>query len=671
MIFLSLIATVLLRPTFNSCSVEPDENLRDCKVEYRRMSEKKWISQEPFFGSLTGLSEDTQYEIRFLDGKKVLAKESFRTWKTNVPVEKTIVIDPEKFSAPYIISEKGSPEGWIRYVINGNKLTNKSQLPTFEISDAEYILLEGMELKGTPGQRNVVTIRGSKAIRICGCDISEWGRTGVPDFSVYLEQRLKYIGRGGMHDEAGKRINFDGAIVIGKGSSEVVVERCYIHDSFTHTNSWYYSHPAGSECIIMDCPDHSTVIRYNDFIGSDGHCFNDCVEGARNFFPDGGFRQDADIYGNFMIFSNDDNIELDGGQKNIRVWGNRFESSYCGVSIQGCMVGPSFIYDNLFSGMQDEFGKAGQTIKTDRRNGKDARTFIFNNTFWGFGSGVRIRPSLIFSVHDNTFCGSRQAVHGAGESPSSEIYGNRENVDLEEKDLNPSYPQRELTFSLDKARVSVGKSRTPLIFKINGKVPEGTRVLRPAHSDWFDAVLEPGQVRITFNEDKMNRRRVYRGAFIVRTPDGTSRVGSVYASTDFVPPYQCEKEGQTAVYDNTFNLKGKNMASSTLHIDKDGRYWFLIHGQCGSGNDPRSVKLMVSVDGAAPLLSKQTMYGYPTWSVLHPMEKDGMLGLVHFDLKAGEHNLNIRSDTTGAAFDGIVLTDAPWMFEPNQVWLDK
>lgn len=666
---LALLVSLLIHPSFHSCSVEVPDSLQGCRLEYREAG-KKWISVESFYGNLFGLREDTKYELRLLEGRKVLATDSFRTWKTNVPVAQTIEIDPRDFTAPYLISAKGTPSGWIRYVVKGNGvLKNESPVSTFEVSGAEYVLLDGMELTGVPGQRNVITIRDSKAVRVRGCDISGWGRTGTPDCSVYFEEKLKYRGRGVMYDDQGNRINFDGAIVIGKGASEVVVERCYIHDSFTHTNSWYYSHPAGSECIIMDCPEHSTVIRYNDFIGSDGYCFNDCVEGSRNFFPDGGFRQDADVYGNFMIFSNDDNIELDGGQKNTRVWGNRFESSYCGVSIQGCMVGPSFVYDNLFSGLQDEFGKAGQTIKTDNRNGKDARTFIWGNTFWGYGSGLRLRPSLIFSVHDNVFCGSRQAIHDADKSPRSECYGNRENVELDEKDLNPEYPKRDLPFLLDRVRVSVGKSRSPLLIKIKGKVPAGTKVLRPAHSDWFDAMLEGNSVRVTFNEDKMNKRRVYRGAFIVRAPDGTSRAVSLYAETDFIPPYRCEKEGQTAVYDNDFQLSGKHSASAVFRAPKAGRYWFLIHGSSGTGNDPRSVRLLVSVDGSEPLLSKQTMYGYPTWSVLHPMEKDVMLGLIHFDLEEGEHCVEVKSETGSAVFDGMVLTDAPWMFEPNQVWL--
>lgn len=665
---LSFLISLLLRPTFNSCSIEVPDSLKDCKIEYRE-SGGKWVSADPFRGSLLGLEEDTRYEVRFRSGKNVVAKESFRTWKTDVPIARTIEIDPKSFKAPYLIDCKGTEKGWVRYTVKGDSLHNAAPVPTFEIKNAEYILIDNMVLTGVPDQKSVIVVSDSKAVRIRNCDISDWGRVGTPNFETFFDSKRKYYGRGGMYDASGKKINWDGAIYIGRGTSEMVVERCYIHDSFTHTNSWYYSHPAGSECIMVDCPDHSTVIRYNDFVGSDGYCFNDCVEGVRNFYADGGFHQDADIYGNFMIFSNDDCIEIDGGQKNVRVWGNRFESSYCGLSIQGCMVGPSLVWNNLFSGMGEEFGMAGQTIKTYGRHGKTAKTYIWGNTLWGKGSGTKILPKMTFIVHDNILCG-RQAVRGVEQSPTSECYGNQTGVDMDEKDLDPTYPVRDVPFTLDKARVSVGASREPVVFKIKGKLPKGTQVYRPEHSDWFNAVLESGQVKITFDNEKMNKRRVYRGAFVVRTPDGLSRVGSVYATTDFVPPYKCEKDGQYALYDDGFRLKGKNTAVSTLEVENDGRYWVLVRGKSSNGIDPRNVKLMVSVDGAEPLLSKQTMYGYPTWTVLHPMEEDILLGLVHFDLNKGNHTITISSVDGDAEFEGLVLTDSPWMFEPNQVWID-
>ena len=94
---LSLLVSLLLRPTFNSCSIEADESLKDCKIEYRQ-SGGKWISAEPFMGSLLNLEEDTRYEVRFRDGKEILAKEFSESASrvTGLPVDMFYVLFNER-----------------------------------------------------------------------------------------------------------------------------------------------------------------------------------------------------------------------------------------------------------------------------------------------------------------------------------------------------------------------------------------------------------------------------------------------------------------------------------------------------------------------------------------------------------------------------------------------
>ena len=55
--------------------------------------------------------------------------------------------------------------------------------------------------------------------------------------------------------------------------------------------------------------------------------WNDAIEGGGNFHVDGGFNRDADIYGNLMCFANDDAVEIDGGQTNVRVFLTRTRQS--------------------------------------------------------------------------------------------------------------------------------------------------------------------------------------------------------------------------------------------------------------------------------------------------------------------------------------------------------
>lgn len=658
-----LAASILLRPTFNSCSVESEAISPETTVEYR-VSGGKWIESSPFHGNLLNLSEDTPYDVRVLSEGNVLAEGSFRTWKSKVSVARTIELDPASFQPPYLINEKGSEKGWIRFTFKGGAYHNPEEKPTFILDGAEYVLLDDMVLTGAVESSNVIQIRNSRAVRVRGCDISGWGRHGKPDFTLVTGKKYG-PGNGRSVDRDGRVINRDAAIFIGNGASEVVVERCYIHDAIPHTVSWYYSHPAGSECIWMDCPDHSTVIRYNDFVGSDSHCWNDCVEGNRNFFEDGGFRQDADIYGNFMIFANDDCIEIDGGQKNVRVFGNRFESALCGVSVQGCMVGPSYVYDNLFSGMGEEMGKSGQTIKTDRRNGPDARTYVWNNVFWGRGSGISMRETLRAEVTGNTFC-EKQTVKNREGSPMSVVKDNRMGVTIKEEEIDPSYPRRNLPFMLSASRISVGLSREPVVVKISGKVPSGSHIRKPAAFDWFNADLKKGKVVITFNEDRMNRRRIYRGAFLLSTPEGLSRPVSIYADTDFVPPYKADKPGDFAVYADDFELKGRE-SSRTVEFDvpKTGKYWFMLYGKAyKGGNALQYIPVKVSLDGEEEKVSRQPMYGYPCWGMIAP-GLQGLTRVYHYDLTEGRHSITVYG-TSKAEFTGLVLTDNPGSFEPNE-----
>ncbi|MDX9979289.1 MAG: right-handed parallel beta-helix repeat-containing protein, partial [Lentisphaeria bacterium] len=365
-------------PLFNACAFYFPSPRRDSlAVSYRQVGgpwqrafATPYITEDSMYrGSIVDLAEDTAYELRLADGDgTVLAETTFRTWASEVPVARTVVLDETNFDGHLQIRESGSPEGWIRYTAKpGFVLRNDRTGPLLELERAKYILLDGLTLRG--GLKDAIAIRRCEHIRVVNCDIAGWGRIGTQRFDR----------DGVFYTEEGGAINWDTAILVSR-SLGTVVERCYVHDPVTTANSWYYSHPAGPQAVGIDKP-RSTVLRYNDFIGSDEHRWNDAVEGAGNFHPDGGFNRDADIYGNLMCFANDDAIEIDGGQINVRVHRNLFEGCLCGVSIQGCMAGPSYVFRNLLKNMGDERGMAGQTIKTSSNgSGKSAVSFLFANT---------------------------------------------------------------------------------------------------------------------------------------------------------------------------------------------------------------------------------------------------------------------------------------------------
>ena len=698
-----------LRATFVSCSVcfGAAAPIAGLSLECRAAG-GEWKAQPlpPYFpetkdyrGSILGLAEDTTYDVRLVAGGKTLAQGSVRTWASEVKVAKTIYIEQKDLAKlPVKISEKGTPDGWIRYTTRPGTVLRSAEGWTFAVHGAAYVLLDNLTIEGAPQATCVIHVEDSTGVRIRNCEISGWGRTG--------EARYDQKCFGKRWDAKNKRtINMDGAIQICKGCSEVVVERCYIHDPLGRANSWFYSHPAGPEAVIMYRPDHSTVIRWNDFIGSDNHRFNDAVEGGGNFYEDGGFNRDADIYGNFMIFCNDDNIELDGGQQNVRCFQNRFEAAVSGVSIQGCMVSPSYVYDNAFTGMGDEFSIAYNSIKTSGIDMFDycPVAYVNNNVFWGPSGAINIGQQTVrFTLEGNRLY---DGVQISGENPNAKLVDNV-SVGPSPRSGAIAWPVRPIPFVLDRGRidsVKVAKGAVaPAAVTVKLSCPgEGYaspfKVRKNLDMDWFDVTPAEGVIRsgetitftVAFKPEKLTGRRHFRGAFLVRTPEGLSRPVSVYAETDHLPPFKAEKPGEFAQYLDPF--KPANAATAQLNVvdeplaqtgkallfdrktlgrgldyefevPKDGRYYIHFHGYANS-----SVQLRGCVDDDEVGRATQVVQKFMSWTPFGP--GGGKFKDVRFrfwDLKAGRHVLHIRS--TGRSFeyrvDGIVVTDSPGSFEP-------
>ncbi|MBO5644039.1 MAG: right-handed parallel beta-helix repeat-containing protein [Lentisphaeria bacterium] len=408
-----------IKPTFiNAAYYFRSSDIGVLTPYFKKAGSEKWTAgvnayfdaeKKQYRGSIVRLEQNTAYDFKLSDknGKSVKTG-SFKTWADKVKVARTIVLDPAKIKKTLVITSGGKPDGWIRYTQKpGTVLTLKEQKTVIRLAGAKYILLDGLNIKG--GHKHAIEVNGCRNVRIRNCEITGWGIVG--------EQRCDYNGRFHVKGQApsGYGINMNGAINIIRGEG-IVVERCYIHDPRNRANSWFYSHPAGPQAVTVGSPD-SCVIRYNDFVGSDERRYNDAVESLGNFSKDGGLNRDADIYGNFMIYCSDDNIELDGGQQNVRCFDNRFEGSFCGVSIQGCMTGPSYVFDNIFLNMGDEFGAVGYTLKScagphwgglSRKNA----SYIFNNTFTGPGQGTNID---VFMDYRNNIWGGERKIDGVSQ----------------------------------------------------------------------------------------------------------------------------------------------------------------------------------------------------------------------------------------------------------------
>ena len=686
------------RPTFVSCGVcfgaaTPVEGL---KLEYR-VKDGAWTSVEdfPYFsetkdyrGSICDLAEDTEYEVRV--GGKTAA---FRTWRSEVPVARTVELDPAG-PFPVRLTEKGSPEGWIRYTFRGGAVVNPTVTNTIEVDGAEYVLIENVKFTGGKG-RHAVDLLNGRQVRVRNCEFAHWGRDyevrydglGRPFVPNAGDVRIFRNANGGYSIKGSGQINMDGAIQLERGMSETVIERCWFHDCRIHANSWYYSHPEGGEAITCYSPRHSTVIRWNDMTGSDYHRWNDAVESGGNFNEEGGLNRDADVYGNFMIFANDDCIELDGGQQNMRCFDNRFEAALCGVSIQGCMDSPVYLCRNGFFGMCEQFGAAGQTIKTGGgAHGDEPFALVKGNLLWGAGSGISMRELLGCKVVGNTFC-DRQRVGDLQRSPRSFEKDNVFGASIDEKDLPRDVTRRPVGFTLDRVRFS--GLRPGATVKVTAKSSSAAaipfRVCINDDTPWVRVSPREGTIpaggeqvfTVTLDAKRMDDRRDYRAAFLVRTPDGLSRGVSLYAETDFVPPAHPAKPGEVALYvpakpeggEVSLQKGDETVRTYEFTVPKTGRYYFLFHAKLQS-DFPRNReqrRIMAGVDGEELQLSRCELYKYPVWAPIGVGNCIG-IGLKYntYDFKAGErHTLTIKSGPGSVIYDEVVLTDSLGSFEPR------
>ncbi|MDQ8208462.1 right-handed parallel beta-helix repeat-containing protein [Coraliomargarita sp. SDUM461003] len=370
---------------------------------FRKKGEQEWRASLPMQwqdktkqlrSSLLNLEEDTEYEIKTwmedpnLTEKMEPAFMTVKTWSSEVPIARTVYLPAGEITEPLLITESGSAEGWVRYTGDPSGTTvlnvgmNGANAVKFEA--VHHVILDNLTIRG--GVKDAVTLRSSTDVRIMRCDISEWGRPGE-----LLPSTNPKWGRGPFYlDENGERINLEGGVRIGRYSSRIVVEDCYIHNPRGRATSWKNGHPLGPTSIILFNSDGNLVIRNNSLIGGEEHRFNDTIEGAYNNYITGGPHRDTDFDGNTMFFSNDDGVELDGGQMNVRFFNNWIQSSYCGVSTAPTILGPSYIYNNLIVLEGEERGQTNFAFKVGGNKVEEPGiNYFFHNTIFSNSMALR------------------------------------------------------------------------------------------------------------------------------------------------------------------------------------------------------------------------------------------------------------------------------------------
>lgn len=390
---------LLLVPTFENIGYYIDTDAGDnasCEINYRKVGENDWkkvykpmhdTETDQFRGTIPFVTQDTEYEVKAqISVGGSVVKESIatvHTWQDNPPIAQTIKLsDIYSGSGDLMLRNlKGTADGWIKIDGEGKCVNaGKDFYNAVTISECEYLIFENVKVRGGTDFGIIIDPK-CHDIRIVNCDIAQWGTGSVQDRDL------------GSHYRAGNNTN-QRAGIEAVSSVNLVVERCYIHDSDTNSNAWKnhnYSnvHPMGSTAIMM-WGQKGTVIRYNDLIGSDLHRYNDVLEAASNGNRGvGSTGSDSDVYGNLLMFSNDDAMEMDGAQMNTRVYQNRIEQTYCGISTAPMKMGPGYIYRNQITNPGDETERVGTAMKTGGSSDHWPRIYFFNNMFRTSGGCLR------------------------------------------------------------------------------------------------------------------------------------------------------------------------------------------------------------------------------------------------------------------------------------------
>lgn len=394
---------LILEPTFENCSVRlvDSRKTETVKLQFREKGKDGWADAPDlvrlpnpertrdwkrkdrkvvmpyrdgeFRGSILLLKEGGRYEVRAIlrpSGKEL--RGTFQTLSSRIPaIAETIYIE-DLAPGSFLKKRKGTPDSYIRLTSRSNDFVltdDKRFFPAvLTLEDCAYLLIDGIHIRG--GNRHALWLRNCSDIRIVNCEFE--GNSRNSGYDRDGDGTAKSLTNG-------RTPHGEGALTL-KECRNILVERCFIHTPASSANSWFHSHPFGPMAIATGNCGGGIVIRYNDLAGSHLFRYDDVIGGGTNNSPLGGFAWNADIYGNFFLNANDDGIELDGGQSNVRCYRNRFISSYCGISTAPCIVGPCWLFDNLLHDPGDENGRSGAELKTHFGDMGTGRIVAVGNT---------------------------------------------------------------------------------------------------------------------------------------------------------------------------------------------------------------------------------------------------------------------------------------------------
>lgn len=380
-------------PTFHCLGVywSPPGGTADKEVlvRYRRQGSSPWKEALPmrynpipgteedltdYRGSIVHLQPGTTYQIELtLAGTSTKAELTAKTWSETFPTGETMRVGDR--DTTLAITESGTPQAYRVYDGRGATLDVKHKLNQCITVNASYVILRNFTLKGSGAADNLdrrptgaIEILDGHDIVIENCDISDWGR------------RNPMTGYG---------FDYESAVYSrGRNVERVIIQRTKMHHPAIDSNTWYEpvnpTHPQGPQAVsFFDTAGHH-VIRYNECYSDMDHMFNDIIGGGSNGSFRGAPGPDSDVYGNFVSHCWDDGLEIEGGNRNTRIWDNYITQSMMMIGNAATSIGPLYMWRNVTGRSQwkpDYHG--GNFVKMGFAGGEQWMTghmYLFHNT---------------------------------------------------------------------------------------------------------------------------------------------------------------------------------------------------------------------------------------------------------------------------------------------------
>jgi hypothetical protein len=348
-----------------------------CRARFRPVGEARWRAGLDLWfdarngecrGSVVHLKPGTRYEVELaLAEGPWERKVELTTWPDRRPVARTVRVPGGRETLE--IRTGGSAAGYVVYEGGGAILDAGNAHAHNIYIGASHVIVRGLVLRGA--RQDAIRIGpGVHDVVVEDNDISGWGRAREDGGAMDLDSGIRAVCASCPEVE------------------RVSIQRNHIHSPRHSANSWSDGHPKGPQAITFSSCGGNHVIRHNRIDGGDeGRKFNDAIGGEDNFTLRGFPNADSDIHDNHVADAWDDGIEAEGGNRNVRIWGNYLDNTGTGIATTPTAVGPVYVFRNTYDRSRfhakkppDEdsrqpFFKAGSSAALG-----DGRRYLFHNT---------------------------------------------------------------------------------------------------------------------------------------------------------------------------------------------------------------------------------------------------------------------------------------------------